>query len=107
MEFPILHYTGVLKRWRRKTLQLVKEGFKLIDKTLPNNKSNNIIYPLRNAIILENLKNNKSLEISLRKGRVYIQAFSPKEKQIIRDKLRQHISKINESNFFLKNLKII
>ena len=107
MEFPILHYTGVLKRWRRKTLQLVKEGFKLIDKALPNNKSNNIIYPLRSAIILENLKNNKSLEISLRKGRVYIQAFSPKEKQIIRDKLRQHISKINESNFFLKNLKII
>ena len=100
MEFPILHYTGVLKRWRRKTLQLVKEGFKLIDKALPNNKSNNIIYPLRSAIILENLKNNKSLEISLRKGRVYIQAFSPKEKQIIRDKLRQHISQINENNCF-------
>ena len=107
MEFPILHYTGVLKRWRRKTLQLVNDVFKLIDTSLPNNKSNNIIYPLRSAIILENLKNNKSLEISLRKGRVYIQAFSPKEKQIIRDKLRQHISKINESNFFLKNLKII
>ena len=100
MEFPILHYTGVLKRWRKKTLQLVNEGFKLIDKTLPNNKSNNIIYPLRNAIILENLKNNKSLEISLRKGRVFIQAFSPKEKQIIKEKLRQHISQINENNCF-------
>ena len=100
MEFPILNYTGVLKRWRKKTLQLVNEGFKLIDKTLPNNKSNNIIYPLRNAIILENLKNNKSLEISLRKGRVFIQAFSPKEKQIIKEKLRQHISQINENNCF-------
>ena len=100
MEFPILHYTGVLKRWRKKTLQLVNEGFKLIDKALPNNKSNNIIYPLRNAIILENLKNNKSLEISLRKGRVFIQAFSPKEKQIIKEKLRQHISQINENNCF-------
>ena len=100
MEFPILHYTGVLKRWRSKTLLLVDEGFKLIDKSLPNNKSNDIIYPLKSAIILENLKNNKSLEITLRKGRVYIQAFSTKEKQIIKDKLRQHISKINENHFF-------
>ena len=100
MEFPILHYTGVLKRWRNKTLQLVNEGFKLIDKSLPNSKANDIIYPLKNAIILENLKNNKALEISLRKGRVFIQAFSPKEKQIIKDKLRQHIAKINETNCF-------
>lgn len=100
MEFPILHYTGVLKRWRNKTLILVDEGFQLIDKSLPNNKANEIIYPLKNAIILENLKNNKSLEISLRKGRVFIQAFSPKEKLIIKDKLRQHIAKINENNAF-------
>ena len=100
MEFPILHYTGVLKRWRNKTLQLVDDGFKLIDKTLPNNKANDIIYPLKSAIILENLKNNKSLEITLRKGRVFIQAFSTKEKQIIKDKLREHISKINENHFF-------
>ena len=100
MEFPILHYTGVLKRWRNKTLQLVNEGFKLIDKSLPNSKANDIIYPLKNAIILENLKNNKALEITLRKGRVFIQAFSPKEKQIIKDKLRQHIAKINETNCF-------
>ena len=100
MEFPILHYTGVLKRWRNKTLQLVNEGFKLIDKSLPNSKANDIIYPLKNAIILENLKNNKALEITLRKGRVFNQAFSPKEKQIIKDKLRQHIAKINETNCF-------
>ena len=96
MEFPILHYTGVLKRWRPKTLLFVEDGFRLIDKSLPNNKSNDIIYPIKGAIILENLKNNKSLEINLRKGRVWIQAFSTKEKQIIKDKLRQHITKINE-----------
>ena len=100
MEFPILHYTGVLKRWRRKTLLLVDEGFRLIDKALPNNKANVIIYPLKDAIILESLKNNKTLEINLKKGRVFIQAFSLKEKQIIRDKLRQHISQINENNLF-------
>ena len=101
MEFPILHYTGVFKRWRPKSLLLVDEGFQLIDKSLPNNnKANSIIYPLKSAIILENLKNNKTLEISLKKGRVWIQAFSTKEKQIIKDKLRQHISKINESNCF-------
>ena len=100
MEFPILHYTGVLKRWRPKTLLFVEDGFRLIDKSLPNNKSNDIIYPIKGAIILENLKNNKSLEINLRKGRVWIQAFSTKEKQIIKDKLRQHITKINENNCF-------
>ena len=101
MEFPILHYTGVLKRWKPKTLILIDEGFQLIDKTLPNNnKTNSLIYPLKGAIILENLKNNKTLEINLKKGRVWIQAFSTKEKQIIKDKLRQHISKINESNCF-------
>ena len=81
MEFPVMHYTGVLKRWRKKILLLVDEGFKLIDKSLPNSKSNGIIYILKNAIILESISNNKTLEISLRKGRVYIQAFSPKEKQ--------------------------
>jgi len=101
MEFPVLHYTGVLKRWRKKTLLFVEEGFKLIDKTLPpGTKSNDVIYFLRNALIYENLKSNKTLEISLKKGKVYIQAFSPKEKQIIKEKLRQHISKINESNCF-------
>ena len=100
MEFPILHYTGVLKRWRPKTLLFVEDGFRLIDKSLPNNKSNDIIYPIKGAIILENLKNNKTLEINLRKGRVWIQAFSTKEKQIIKDKLRQHITKINENNCF-------
>ena len=68
MEFPILHYTGVLKRWRPKSLLLVDEGFQLIDKSLPNNnKANMIIYPLKSAIILENLKNNKTLEINLKK----------------------------------------
>ena len=100
MEFPILHYIGMFKRWRRKSLLLVDEGFRILDKSLPNNKSNKIIYPLKGAIVLENLKNNKALEINLRKGRIIIQAFSPKEKQIIRDKLRQHISKINENNCF-------
>ena len=101
MEFPILHYTGVLKRWRPKSLLLVDEGFQLIDKSLPNNnKANMIIYPLKSAIILENLKNNKTLEINLKKGRVWIQAFSTKEKQIIKDKLRAHITKINENNCF-------
>ena len=40
------------------------------------------------------------MEITLRKGRVFIQAFSPKEKQIIKDKLRKHIAKINETNAF-------
>ncbi len=55
---------------------------------------------MKNAIILENIKNNKALEISLRKGRIFIQAFSPKEKQIIKEKLRQHIAKINETNIF-------
>ena len=100
MEFPILHYTGVLKRWRPKTLLFVEDGFRLIDKSLPNNKSNDIIYPIKGAIILENLKNNKTLEINLRKGRVWIQAFSTKEKQIIKDKLRQRITKINENNCF-------
>ena len=100
MEFPVLHYTGVLKRWRKKILLFVDEGFKLIDKSLPNNKSNDVIYVLKNAIILESIKNNKTLEISLRKGRIFIQAFSPKEKQIIKEKLRQHISKINETNIF-------
>ena len=101
MEFPILHYTGVLKRWRPKSLLLVDEGFQLIDKSLPNNnKANMIIYPLKSAIILENLKNNKTLEITLKKGRVWIQAFSTKEKQIIKDKLRAHITKINENNCF-------
>ena len=100
MEFPVLHYTGVLKRWRKKILLFVDEGFKLIDKNLPNNKANDIIYILKNAIILENIKNNKALEISLRKGRIFIQAFSPKEKQIIKEKLRQHIAKINETNIF-------
>ena len=100
MEFPVLHYTGVLKRWRKKSLLFVDEGFKLIDKSLPNNKSNDVIYVLKNAIILESIKNNKTLEISLRKGRIFIQAFSPKEKQIIKEKLRQHISKINETNIF-------
>ena len=100
MEFPVLHYTGVLKRWRKKILLFVDEGFKLIDKSLPNNKSNDVIYFLKNAIILESIKNNKTLEISLRKGRIFIQAFSPKEKQIIKEKLRQHISKINETNIF-------
>jgi hypothetical protein len=59
-----------------------------------------VIYVLKNAIILESIKNNKTLEISLRKGRIFIQAFSPKEKQIIKEKLRQHISKINETNIF-------
>ena len=101
MEFPVLHYTGVLKRWRKKTLLFVEEGFKLIDKTLPpGSKSNDVIYFLRNALIYENLKSNKTLEISLKKGKIYIQAFSPKEKQIIKEKLCQHISKINESNCF-------
>ena len=100
MEFPVLHYTGVLKRWRKKILLFVDEGFKLIDKSLPNNKSNDVIYFLKNALILESIKNNKTLEISLRKGRIFIQAFSPKEKQIIKEKLRQHISKINETNIF-------
>mgnify|MGYP002623799201 FL=1 len=101
MEFPVLHYTGVLKRWRKKTLLFVEEGFKLIDKTLPpGTKSNDAIYFLRNALIYENLKSNKTLEISLKKGKIYIQAFSPKEKQIIKEKLRHHISKINESNCF-------
>ena len=100
MEFPVLHYTGVLKRWKKKTLLFVEEGFKLIDKSLPNSKSNDMIYFLKNAIILENIKNNKTLEISLRKGRIFIQAFSPKEKQIIKEKLRQHITKINETNIF-------
>ena len=100
MEFPVLHYTGVLKRWRKKILLFVDEGFKLIDKSLPNSKSNDIIYFLKNAIILENIKNNKTLEISLKKGRIFIQAFSPKEKQIIKEKLRQHITKINETNIF-------
>ena len=100
MEFPVLHYTGVLKRWRKKTLLFVEEGFKLIDKNLPNSKSNDIIYFLKNAVILDNIKSNKTLEISLKKGRIFIQAFSPKEKQIIKEKLRQHISKINETNIF-------
>ena len=101
MEFPVLHYTGVLKRWRKKTLLFVEEGFKLIDKTLPpGSKSNDVIYFLRNALIYENLKSNKTLEISLKKEKIYIQAFSPKEKQIIKEKLCQHISKINESNCF-------
>ena len=44
MEFPVLHYTGVLKRWRKKILLFVDEGFKLIDKSLPNSKSNDMIY---------------------------------------------------------------
>ena len=74
--------------------------FKLIDKSLPNSKSNDIIYFVRNATIYENIKSNKTLEINLKKGRIYIQAFSTKEKQIIKEKLRQHISKINESNAF-------
>jgi hypothetical protein len=100
MEFPVLHYTGVLKRWRKKILLFVDEGFKLIDKSLPNSKSNDIIYFLKNAVILDNIKSNKTLEISLKKGRIFIQAFSPKEKQIIKEKLRQHISKINETNIF-------
>jgi hypothetical protein len=101
MEFPVLHHTGVLKRWRKKTLLFVEEGFKLIDKTLPpGTKSNDVIYFLRNALIYENLKSNKTLEISLKKGKIWIQAFSPKEKQIIKEKLCQHISKINESNCF-------
>ena len=105
MEFPVLHYTGVLKRWRKKILLLVDEGFKLIDKSLPNSKSNNVIYFLKNAVVLENIKNNKTLEISLRTGRVFIQAFSPKEKQIIKEKLRQHITKINETNIFSQDFK--
>ena len=105
MEFPVLHYTGVLKRWRKKVLLLVDEGFKLIDKSLPNSKANNIIYFLKSAVVLENRKNNKTLEISLRSGRIFIQAFSPKEKQIIKDKLRQHISKINEKNIFSQDFK--
>ena len=106
MEFPVLHYTGVLKRWRKKTLLFVEEGFKLIDKTLPpGTKSNDVIYFLRNALIYENLKSNKTLEISLKKGKIWIQAFSPKEKQIIKEKLRQHISKINESNCFSKEFE--
>ena len=100
MEFPVLHYTGVLKRWKKKVLLFVDEGLKLIDKSLPNNKSNDIVYFLKNAVVLENIKNNKTLEISLKKGRIFIQAFSPKEKQIIKEKLRQHISKINETNIF-------
>ena len=100
MEFPVLHYTGVLKRWRKKILLFVDEGFKLIDKSLLNSKSNDFIYVLKNAMIFENIKNNKTLEISLKKGRIFIQAFSPKEKQIIKEKLRQHISKINETNIF-------
>ena len=100
MEFPVLHYTGVLKRWKKKILLFVDEGFKLIDKTLPNNKSNDTIYFLKNAVVLENIKNNKALEISLKKGRIFIQTFSPKEKQIIKEKLRQHIAKINETNIF-------
>ena len=95
-----MHYTGVLKRWRKKTLLFVEEGFKLIDKSLPNSKSNDIIYFVRNATIYENIKSNKTLEINLKKGRIYIQAFSTKEKQIIKEKLRQHISKINVSNAF-------
>ena len=100
MEFPVLHYTGVLKRWKKKVLLFVDEGFKLIDKTLPNNKANDTIYFLKNAVILENIKNNKALEICLKKGRIFIQTFSPKEKQIIKEKLRQHITKINETNIF-------
>ena len=100
MEFPVLHYTGVLKRWRKKILLFVDEGLKLIDKSLPNNKANDIVYFLKNAIVLENINNNKALEISLKKGRIFIQAFSPKEKQIIKEKLRQHITKINETNIF-------
>ena len=100
MEFPVLHYTGVLKRWKKKVLLFVDEGLKLIDKSLPNNKSNDIVYFLKNAIVLENIKNKKTLEISLKKGKIFIQAFSPKEKQIIKEKLRQHISKINETNIF-------
>ena len=82
MEFPVLHYTGVLKRWKKKTLLFVEEGFKLIDKSLPNSKSNDMIYFLKNAIILENIKNNKTLEISLRKGRIFIQAFHQKKNKL-------------------------
>ena len=105
MEFPVLHYTGVLKRWKKKTLQLVEEGCKLIDGTFPNNKANNIIYFLRNAVVLDNIKNDKLMEISLRSGRLYIQAFSLKEKQIIKEKLRKHILKINESNCFSREFE--
>ena len=100
MEFPVLHYTGVLKRWKKKVLLFADEGFKLIDKTLPNNKANDTIYFLKNAVILENIKNNKALEICLKKGRIFILTFSPKEKQIIKEILRQHITKINETNIF-------
>ena len=56
MEFPVLHYTGVLKRWRKKILLFVDEGFKLIDKSLLNSKSNDFIYVLKNAMIFENIK---------------------------------------------------
>ena len=100
MEFPVLHYTGVLKRWRKKILLFVDEGLKLIDKSLPNDKDNDLVYFLKNAIVLENIDNNKGLEINFKKGRIFIQAFSPKEKQIIKEKLRQHITKINETNIF-------
>ena len=54
---------------------------------------------------MENRKNNKTLEINLRSGRIFIQAFSPKEKQIIKEKLRQHITKINEKNIFSQDFK--
>ena len=102
MEFPVLFYTGVIKRWKKKSLLFVDEGFKLVDKSIVNLKTNDIIYPLKNAIIKESLKNNKTLEITLVNRRMFIQAFSPKEKQIIKEKLKEHISKINEHNCFSK-----
>ena len=102
MEFPVLFYTGVIKRWKKKSLLFVDEGFKLIDKTVVNLKTNDIIYPLRNAIIKESIKNKKTLEINISNRRIIIQAFSPKEKQIIKEKLKEHISKINEQNCFSK-----
>ena len=105
MEFPVLFYTGVIKRWKKKSLLFVEEGFKLIDKSVVNLKTNEIIYPLRNAIIKESLKNKKTLEITLVNRRIIIQAFSPKEKQIIKEKLKEHISKINENNCFSKEFE--
>lgn len=99
MEFPILFYTGVIKGWKKKTLLFVDQGFKLIDKNT-NLKANNTIYPCRGAIVKESIKNNNTLEITLRNRRIFIQAFSPKEKQVIKDKIRSHINNINEKDSF-------
>ena len=73
-----------------------------MDKSVSNLKSNDIIYPLKNAIIKESLKNEKILEIVFTNRHLFIQAYSPKEKQIIKEKLKEHILQINEHNTFSK-----